>query len=119
MTTISQLPATVDLHFVQGDTFRRRLHFYVSPSIDVNISGWDITAQIRQYAAAEEATDFLIAFVTNGADGEVDISITAAQAALLHSSEVWDLQRVDGGEVLTLLSGTVTVDREVTREQGS
>ena len=114
-TVVEQIPADVDLHFVQGDTFRRRLHFFTGVSTDVDISGWTITAQIRKTYASEVAVSFSVTFVTTGVDGEVDIAITAAQAATLPQRAVWDLQRVETGEVLTLLSGVVIVDREVTR----
>ena len=114
MTTISQLPATVHLHFVQGDTFRRRLHFY-NESGDVDISTWTITAQVRPYPVSELSEDFATTVVTDGTDGLVDIELTHDQARRLDERSVWDFQYDDGSTVLTLLVGTVTVDREVTR----
>lgn len=125
--TISQVASDVNIHFHQGDTFRRRLFFFTldddgETQIPEDVSSWEITAQIRVKATSSDATDFAVD-MTDAADGYVWISITAAQAAELRQNNVWDLQRdltvgatPAGVERLTLLAGTVTVDREVTRD---
>lgn len=116
-TQITQTATPVDLHFVQGDTFRRTLSFYTmsgETQVPTDVSSWGISAQIRRRANATTAVDFDID-MTDAADGTVVISISHEDAATLAESNVWDLQRVLGGEVRTLLAGDVTVDREVTR----
>lgn len=118
-TTIDHTATAVDIHFVQGDTFRRTLFFYQLDvdgvtQIPENVSTWTITAQIRRRASSTTAIDFAVD-MTDAANGNVTISITAAQAATLAASNVWDLQRTLSGDVRTLLAGTVTADREVTR----
>lgn len=127
MADIEQIATEANIHFTQGDTFRRRLFFYTLDvdeitQIPEDVSSWDITAQIRRRPDSRTATDFAVD-MTDAADGYVWISITAAQAADLAKSNYWDLQRdltvgatPAGVERRTLLAGTVTVDREVTRE---
>lgn len=115
-TEIDQIAASLPIHFVQGDTLRRTLHFFrndASPS-SIDISSWTITAQIRRRAASATAVSFAID-MSDAVNGNVMISITPADAATLALSNVWDLQRVVNGDVRTLLGGVVTVDREVTR----
>lgn len=121
-TTINQTATPLDIHFVQGDTFRRRLFFFTltdpddpeSTPIPTNVSTWGISAQIRRRANSSTSVDFDID-MTDAATGYVTISITDDDAATLAESNKWDLQRVLGGETRTLLAGDVTVDREVTR----
>lgn len=118
-TTIDHTATAVNIHFVQGDTFRRRLFFYQLDvdgvtQIPEDVSTWTITAQIRRRASSTTAIDFSVD-MTDAATGYVTISITDDDAATLAENNVWDLQRVLNGETKTLLAGTVTADREVTR----
>jgi len=113
MAEIEQIATTLDIHFVQGDSLSRVLQF-TQDSSPIDVSDWEITAQIRRRASSSTAVDFTVD-MTDAATGLVEISITPEDAASLALSNVWDLQRVVAGEVRTLLAGTVTVDREVTR----
>lgn len=112
--TIEQIPTPLDIHFVQGDSLSRTLHFTQDGS-DVDVSDWEITSQIRRRANSTSFISFDVD-MTQASDGLVTISIAPEDAALLANSCVWDLQRIlPSGDVRTLLAGAVTADREVTR----
>lgn len=118
-TTINQTATAVNIHFVQGDTFRRTLFFYQLDvdgvtQIPEDVSTWTIAAQIRRRASSSTAIDFDVD-MTDAVNGNVTISITDDDAATLSENNVWDLQRIVNGETRTLLAGAVTADREVTR----
>lgn len=113
MAEIEQIATTLDIHFVQGDSLSRVIQFTQS-ALPLDVSGWTITAQIRRRASSSTAVDFAID-MTDAASGLVGISITPEDAATLAENCVWDLQRIEDGDVRTYLAGSVTVDREVTR----
>lgn len=122
MSTVEQLPAELNLHFVRGDDFTRRLFFYTldddgTTRIAENVSGWEITAQTRRSPNAVAVVDLGVD-MSDAATGYVDITLTAAETATMPRVGVWDLQRVDG-TTLTLLGGSMEVDPDVTREHGS
>ena len=111
---VDQLPATVHLRFVRGDTFSRRLFFYRTVDdapVGEDVSGWEFEAQYRTRAGAEPSVDFDID--TSDADtGYVTISLDADATEAL-TGGVWDMQRVNGADVRTIFSGTVKPQAQV------
>lgn len=103
--------ATRNIAFTQGDAYDHELTF--SGDV-VDVSGWTITAQVRQYPQATAYEAFAVG-MDDAVTGVVVLSLTAAQTVGLPESCVWDVQRVVGGKPLTFLAGDVTVTREVTR----
>lgn len=106
-----------DLTIVQGATWTRGWRFTTSgqPFID---STWTVKAQIR--ASRDNATVLHEWTSSTGAsitdDGTLTITVApATSAAWPWSTAVYDLEVTKAGTTYRLLSGTVTVDREVTR----
>lgn len=86
-----------------------------------DLTGYTARMQVRATIAAASALIDLTSpsggIVLGGTAGTIAITITAAQtAALTISSGFYDLELIDaGGAVRRLLSGVVTVSKEVTR----
>lgn len=86
----------------------------------VVLTGYTARMQLR---AKKESTDILLELTTenNGilldnSLGTITITATAAQTtALTFSSAVYSLEMVKGAEVLQLLTGSISLDKEITR----
>lgn len=108
-------PADLDLDMYQGDTFTRDFTFTTNGVTPINLTGYTLTAQFRVTVEDSSSTAFTCV-LTNAAAGQARISMTAAQTQALAQFGVWDLQWVTNlGDTQTVLRGTVTVTREVTR----
>lgn len=108
-------PAKLDLRFTQGDDFSIRVTVETALGVAVSQVGNTFTAKIRPHPtssvvwAATVDTSLL-------ASGVVGLSWTDAQTTQMPLSAVWDLQRVVSTDpTLTLIAGSVTVDRDVSR----
>lgn len=110
-------PAEYPIKMRQGDTYKRTLTWLVSKT-PVDLTGYDARLQIRESAddttAALDASDYL---TLGGEEGTIDIEIPANETATLDPGRyVYDLEvESAGGEVTTLLAGSVKVTAEVTR----
>lgn len=113
MSTVEQIPEVLDLHIRRGDSFTRRFTFTMSGS-PLDVSSWTITAQVREYAEADTATDFDVD-MSDAVNGNVDLTLTEAQTTLLPETNEWDFQADIAGYVITLFAGAVTCERDVTR----
>lgn len=115
MATIEQLPATVDVTIIQGDSWTQTFIFRDSVTQDpIPIGDWDITAQIRKSSSSPTGIS-LDVDMTNAIDGEVTVRLTSEDSSTLRSGNRWDLQRVLDGETRTLIAGKFVVDSQVTR----
>lgn len=118
-STFSQLPAGLDITFVQGDELAVALDF------DRDLTGYSITAPLYVTAVFASggggssfvetvgsiATNFVISN-TSLAQGQILLGLSEQQTALLSPGIAyrWYLRWVDPGMVTrTILSGTVTV----------
>jgi hypothetical protein len=93
---LTQLPGNLNLFFIPGDSFT----FTVQPSI--SLAGVSL-------AAFSGTMNFLIVPSVGMPTGySYDISLTAAQTALILGSATWELQwTVPGGSVRTILQGNL------------
>lgn len=110
-------PATLNLAMYQGDHFTETFEQFDADGVTpLDRTGYSYEAQIR---AQHESSDPLVSFTINTsslATGVIVLSLTAAQTADLPRTAVWDLEETSPAAVVTtLLKGTVTVEREVTR----
>jgi len=124
---------TLDIDLEQGVTWDYTLTVYEydednPPTYEGDIrplTGYTARAQIRK---KKSTADYQIDLTTEnggitlgGALGTIDLHITAEQAEDLTSSGLWDLELVitiDGEETVErLVEGTVTLSKEVTREE--
>lgn len=106
MTDIVDLtPQKLNLKLKRGDAWSFPVTF-----VDTDLTGWTFAAQIRKTADAADAADLDIA-ETDLAGGIITVGQTAAA-----DRGVWDLQGTPpAGLPRTYISGTVTVDKDVTR----
>lgn len=81
--------------------------------VDVSAYTWE--AQIRATTGADTVLASWTIDDTNAASGEVELSLPGETTADLPATCVWDLQGTAGGEVTTVLKGTIVVEAEVTR----
>lgn len=121
--TAAELPARVPLAVPQGITFRRRFHWSLD-GVAVDLTGWDAHMQVRRFASADTVLADLTpgAGITLGADGYIDLMLTAGQTAELPVTKaVYDLRLIQpgGGDTIGFLTGPFTVTPAVTRVESS
>ena len=110
-------PAEHPLKLRQGDTYKRTLTWVVN-RVPVNLTGYDARLQIRESAddstPALDASDYL---TLGGAAGTIEVEIPASETSDLDPGRyVYDLEvESGGGEITTLIAGSLTVTAEVTR----
>lgn len=90
-----------------------------SALVAADLSTDTFAAQLRRSFDDDDAIDFEID-TSDAATGVIRIGLTAIQTADLERIYAWDLRRTDAdGFVEVWLAGTVTVDLNVTRDEGS
>lgn len=122
MTEISNEPNSTTLVIVQGST----LSFTVTiTDASKDFTGYTGRAKIRNnFATLTLVTDLTVA-TTSAVNGSMamTVSLTAAQTAALANTTngerrqvigVWDLEIVNGSDVLRMLQGTAYLSREAT-----
>ena len=107
-------PAELNLCVYRGDTGHLRIQVTVGGApADVSAATFD--ADIR---ATEDDTEVLATITATPVAGQpsmVDLLLTATESAKLDQNAVWDLEMTLGGEVTTLVAGTVLVTKDVSR----
>lgn len=106
----------------QGTTFRRTITWYNDDAQTVlrDLTGYTARMQIRPTVAS---TDVLLSLTNTagitlgGTAGTIAIVMTDAQtAAFTFTTAVYDLEMITpSGDVIRLIKGTLTLDKEVTR----
>lgn len=111
------LPGVLNLRLYSGDTFERSLQFTDSAGTAIDITGWTFLAQIRESPGADLVLKAFNVTVTDAANGNLDITLSASDVADLEAGRLlsWDLQRTTGSSVRTYIRGSVKVDTDVSR----
>lgn len=110
------MAATRNITIYQGDTYAHELRIKNSANANVNITSRTYTGQVRKKRNSDTAAATFTSEITNGANGIVVMSLTAATTAnIAAGSYVYDFQETNGSTVTTLITGTVTVTGEVSR----
>jgi hypothetical protein len=110
------MAATRNITIYQGDTYAHELRIKNSANANVTITSRTYTGQIRKKRNSDTAAATFTSEITNGANGIVVMSLTAATTAnIAAGSYVYDFQETNGSTVTTLITGTVTVTGEVSR----
>lgn len=110
-------PADYRITLRQGDTYKRTLSWIVN-RVPVNLTGYTARLQVRESADAPTVSLDATEYITlGGAAGTIDIEIPAEETSDLEAGRyVYDLEvESGGGEVTTLIAGSLTVTAEVTR----
>lgn len=102
MATFSQIPGTLNLEFVRGDTVS------VSIDFDENLTNYSVSASLIS-AASGAAISAISASVTSGVNGVVTVQMTSAETlALAAGTYLWELTwESPAGVVRKALSGHV------------
>jgi hypothetical protein len=114
--TIALLPARVDLKLYRGDDFGPQEFIWEQPAgSPVDITGYEIAAQIREDPDSDEVLAVFTCTITNPAAGKWTLELDGAITADLPRSAYWDMQLTSGGVTRTFASGRITTARDVTR----
>jgi hypothetical protein len=111
------MAAIYNLVVDQGTTFIANVRYLDSDKNPIDITGFDARSQMRRSYSAANAY-VLTANVTDGASGNITISMTAAESAnVLAGRYVYDVEAYDAntGTVYRVVEGIVTVYPEVTK----
>lgn len=109
-------PATQNLTMTRGDTETISVTMTTDGTTAVNITGRTYTSQMRLSPDTTTVAATATCAVTNGANGQLTATFSAADTALLVPGYYyWDLQENASGVISTVLSGQVTVLADVTR----
>jgi hypothetical protein len=101
-----QVPTTVNLHFVAGDTLPIHLDF------GMDISAYDFTATVL-FPYPEDNLDFTITPVDLVA-GKIDLSLTAADTATILADTQWVMTWTLDTVVRTIFRGHVYLEGQQT-----
>ena len=106
-------PLPVDLFVYRGDSGRFRVAITDPTGLPLDVSGATWDCDIRQNYDAQTVVVTLDVNVIDAST--VEVVLDALSSALLIDGSVWDLEMTIGGEVSTLMAGTVHVHKDVSR----
>lgn len=112
------MAAYVELYLDQGATFNNVLNITDDLTNDyVDISGYTISSQLRRSYYSANVSANLICTITDAANGEVTLSLNAANTASLKPGRyLFDVLSKDTSNVTSrILEGIITVTPGVTR----
>lgn len=116
MSTVTQTPAVLSVTFHRGDDLTLNVGLTDSNSDPIDITGWTLSAQVREVANASVVLASWTISNRNDAAGTFTMALTDSDTAGLPPTCVSDLQGTDaGGLVRTYLKMNMTVERDVTR----
>lgn len=109
------MPGKRNIEIRKGDDYSHVVTMRNSTGA-INISGRTYTAQLRKIATQTNPDATLTCTVTNGAGGEITISLSHTVTSTLDTGcYKWDLQENSGGTITTILAGEARVVTDVTR----
>lgn len=116
MATVKVLPAKLNYRITRGDDFADEVTIKEGdPAAAVDVSARTFTAQVRSSADSTTIVASFVIDMTSAATGVVGYSIADTVTDDLSGTYVWDFQQDTGGVVRTLMGGSFTVEKDVTR----
>lgn len=112
------MAAYAELYLDQGTTFNNIINLTDDvTNAYINVSGYVVRSQMRRSYYSANASANITCTITDAANGEITMSMTAANTANLKAGRyLYDLEVVDtNGTVSRILEGIITVTPEVTR----
>ena len=112
------MAAYTELIMDQGTTFRNVLNLADDiTNAPINVYGYTVTSQMRRSYYSVNATANIVCTVTNPSNGEITMSMTAANTNLIKSGRyLFDVETIDrDGIVSRVLEGIITVTPQITR----
>ena len=88
--------------------------------VAVDLDGDDFVSDIRLISSKKQALEFTTAFVTDGSDGKVLLTLTPLQTKTLQAGTLYEYDvfviRSVSGQTIRLIEGTVTVRAQRTND---
>ena len=112
------MAAYVELYMDQGTTFNNVINITDDvTNTPLNISGYIITSQMRRSYYSANATANIVCSITDPANGEVTLSLAAANTTNIKSGRyLFDVKSISTGNVTSrILEGIITVTPQVGR----
>jgi ribosomal protein S1 len=110
---MSYAELTVD----QGSTFESTIDLVTDDGAVINVAGYVFTGQIRKSYYSTNPTANLTLSIVDAANGNVKVSITAANTANIKAGRyLYDIKMKDTSNTVTrLVEGVITITPQVTR----
>jgi hypothetical protein len=110
---MSYAELTVD----QGSTFESTIDLVTDDGAVINVAGYVFSGQIRKSYYSANATANLTLTIVNAANGNVKVSISAANTANIKAGRyLYDIKMTDTSNTVTrLVEGVITITPQVTR----
>lgn len=112
------MAAFVELYIDKGTSFQNKITLTDdTTNTSINLSGYSASSQLRRSYYSTNASANLVCSVTDAANGEITMSLAAANTSNLKAGRyVFDLKTVaPNGSIARVLEGTIVVLPEVTR----
>ena len=112
------MAAYVELYMDQGTSFNNIINITDDvTNTYVNVYGYSVTSQLRRSYYSTNASANITCTITDYANGEITLSMTAANTALIKAGRyLFDVKTVDTNNVASrILEGIMTVTPGVTR----
>ena len=110
---MSYAELTVD----QGSTFESTIDLVTDDGAVINVAGYVFSGQIRKSYYSANATANLTLSIVDAANGNVKMSISAANTANIKAGRyLYDIKMTDTSNTVTrLVEGVITITPQVTR----
>lgn len=112
------MSAFVELYIDSGATFTNVINLTDDiTNTPINVANYTVTSQLRRSYYSANASANLICTITNAANGEITLSLPAANTANLKPGRyVFDVKTVDNANTVSrVLEGVITVTAAVTK----
>lgn len=112
------MSAYVELYVDQGSTFNNVINLTDDiTNTPINILGYNVTSQIKRSYYSANVTANIICSITDAANGEITLSIPAANTANIKAGRyVFDVKTKDTSNTIArVLEGIITVTPQVTK----
>ena len=111
------MAAYAELYLDQGTTFNNVINLTDDvTNAYINVSGYVVRSQMRRSYYSQNASANITCTITDAPNGEITMSMTAANTANLKAGRyLYDLEVTDiNGTVSRILEGVITVTPQVT-----
>lgn len=112
------MAAYVELYLDQGATFNNIINLTDDvTNTPINVYGYTVTSQLRRSYYSANITANITCTITNSANGEITMGMTAANTANIKAGRyVFDVKTKDGANTISrVLEGIITVTPQVTK----
>ena len=111
------MAAYAELYLDQGTTFNNVINLTDDvTNAYINVSGYVVRSQMRRSYFSANSSANITCTITDAANGEITMSMTAANTSLLKAGRyLYDVEIVDtAGNTSRILEGIITITPQVT-----